>query len=72
MNDSPMTQEVLDLVRLYRAQLARQRVLKGLHGPLHESTRRQALCASLTARELYEVHDVDADEMIEELKAQEA
>lgn len=64
--------EALTLVRLYRAQGVKLAQLKLANGSGHESVRRQAKVADLTARELREEFDLDADELLELLNEGEA
>jgi hypothetical protein len=59
--------EALTLVRLYRAQSNKMAALRLANGSGHESVRRQAQHASLTASELREEFGLDADELLEEL-----
>jgi hypothetical protein len=62
--------DALVLVRLYRAQLTKMDQLKLANGAGHESVRRQAVLADLTARELREDYDLDADEAVAELHSE--
>lgn len=63
--------EALTLVRLYRAQGQKLAELRLANGSGHESVRRQAKVADLTARELRDEFDLDADELLEELEMDE-
>jgi hypothetical protein len=65
-------EEALLLVRLYRAQGNKMAALRLANGSGHESVRRQALFASMTANELREKFDLDADDLLEELTMDDA
>lgn len=70
MIDSPLADaEARELVLTYRAQMNQVRSLRLANGMGHESVRRQARLASMTAMELLTQFDLDADEMIEQLGA---
>lgn len=63
--------DAIILVRLYRTQGVKLAQLKLANGSGHESVRRQAALADLTARELREDYDIDADEALEALDSDE-
>lgn len=63
--------DALVLVRLYRAQGVKMDQLKLANGSGHESVRRQAALADLTARELRDEYGIDADEALEALGSDE-
>lgn len=62
--------DAIILVRLYRAQGVKLAQLKLANGSGHESVRRQAAMADLTARELREDYGIDADEALEALNSE--
>lgn len=64
--------EARQLLNVYRAQSVKTAQLRLANGSGHESVRRQARLASMTATELREKFDLDADEMLEALNEGEA
>jgi regulator of protease activity HflC (stomatin/prohibitin superfamily) len=71
MQLAEISQEALTLVRLYRAQGQRLADLRLANGSGHASVLHQAKVADLTARELRDDFDLDADELVEELNSDE-
>lgn len=68
MIDSPLADaEARELVLAYRAQANKARDLRTIHGPHCALVLTQAALARMTATELRERFDLDADEMIQEL-----
>lgn len=68
--DTELSAEAAELITLYRTQRAKLAELVDAFGSGHSQVLAYSKVVSLTARELLRDHDVDADEVADELDAQ--